>query len=1155
MSDTEVGGIKGFLRLDDSDWDEKIERAKLKARELGAMNPTITVDADTAHADEQLALFAARMRAIGAESVNVDVNVSQHTSGTGAVEAGAQAVAAAAALEAAEHGVAEAHEDVAHAAVEAAAAEGALSAAQAATAASAEATAEAHDESAHSAEAAAASQAALAAAYIQAVAAASTSATAQEAVAEAQEDTTQSAATAAASATALAAAQQTSELATRRATIAQMRLNEVMSNPAAGAIRVASARLAADASLAQAAAAYRAAHAEDELSDAEARTAVGAQVQAAAQQAAAASSNTLASSQQKAGSMAGWLATAIGAAVAILPAAAGAATAYAGALTGMAGAAVLAIVGANHAIDAGTDVGERYSAVLHTLGDDLDRLAGTAATTALYEFEQAEQSVTSNLPGLNDEVRELSAAAGQAGSELISGAVQGLLVLRPLLVDGARDVVGIATAFKNWTSGSGLQRFTADAQHDLPQVNAALSALGKGVLDLVGAFRPVGPVVLGVIQVTGQFLSLLADMGPVLPVIAAGAGAAFLGFQAWQGITAIVRGVQTGLTALSTTWAAVSAGQWRASASAAAVAVATTAEGEAAAGAAATTGLLGVAIDFALGPAGMIVGALAAMAAVIGVATIATQSGTKAAADYSSALVQDNNAIGEHTTRLAAQTLQQAGVVRTAKQYGVTLTDLTSAATGNAAAQAKVSDTIDRQITKYEAQSKAAMAGSTGQNAAANAADAHVDALKKLRDELGDVTTGIDSSKKNLDALNSATDAATNATHTQAGAYQMTATAYKVASDAAEQQAAQTRSATEAMQLENDAAGLLSNALTLLNGGALSVAEAQTGVAAAVNQAKDAFKDNGKAIDGNSDAAVKNQQAIQQQVQSAQQMADAQAKATGSTTAGVEAYKQSKSALEGALRAQGSLTPAVQAYIDKLYDVSNLQVKPTKLDVDKAAASAALDAYQAAVQALPQTHNTNLVTEKEAAERAIAALKGSLASVPAEKRTAIEAEIADAQARLAGINAQLASIPRSVTTVVRVVGTGAAPVASHPGGGNVAYAHGGTVGEQAFAAGGTSGGSVWGTSGSAFSDSIRTRLSIGEEVANAQAMSYPGARDVVKAINANPAKAMNTLARSGQAAPAPVNVIISGDGLRDVIRVEIEQDGKRRKASVRAGRQ
>jgi hypothetical protein len=410
------------------------------------------------------------------------------------------------------------------------------------------------------------------------------------------------------------------------------------------------------------------------------------------------------------------------------------------------------------------------------------------------------------------------------------------------------------------------------------------------------------------------------------------------------------------------------------------------------------------------------------------------------------------------------------------------------------------------------------------------------------------------------------------ATEATASTYGVSVSAYQAASKAAEKHASQASAAAAAMQLENDAAGLLNNALTLLNGGSLSLEQAQTGVAAATNTALQSFKDNKTAIDGNSEAAVANQQAIQAQVQSAQQLAQATATATGSTDQGVAAYKRQKAALEDSLRAQGALTPQVQAYIDKLYDVSNLNVKPTKLDIDKNAADAAIEQLKQHIETVPKKRDTKTDALIDEAQQHIDQLKRDIASVPASKRSEMQARIDQAQANLNALVAQIASVPSSKTVTIttrniqitQAIQQGAAPgiakaAFSHGGTAGVdGYAHGGTIAArtiQRFAGGGSSGGgSVWGSAGSGFGDKLPTFLSVGEEVANAQAMAFPGARAVVKAINANPANAMQALGSQKQQAPTPVNVYVTGDGIRDVIRVEIEQNGKRRKASLRAGR-
>jgi hypothetical protein len=174
------------------------------------------------------------------------------------------------------------------------------------------------------------------------------------------------------------------------------------------------------------------------------------------------------------------------------------------------------------------------------------------------------------------------------------------------------------------------------------------------------------------------------------------------------------------------------------------------------------------------------------------------------------------------------------------------------------------------------------------------------------------------------------------ATRNLAAGYGMSAAQLKAAEGAQKQNADQAAATTRQLQLENDAASLLTNAFTLLNGGTLGVAQAQTGAAAATNSLIDSLKNNKDVIDGNTQAAVANQQAIQQKVQADQQSAEAIAKQTGSTQAGTAAFAASKQALLDQLSAQGLLTPAIQAYIDKLYAIP--AVVPTKVDLDAAAA-------------------------------------------------------------------------------------------------------------------------------------------------------------------------------------------------------------------------
>jgi hypothetical protein len=1061
MTDTEVGGIKGFLSLDDTAWDRTVAKAKRDVRELSTMDADVRVTADTDQAERRIALLHAAVRELGAESVTVRVNVAQRGGGPSA------STRAAADLE---EQLAEAQSKVAIASMKAD--------------------------------------------------------LAQQRLAEAEEKGTRTA----------------SELIAKRVALAEAQARE--SSTADRAVAITNQLNAARAR--EAGSTGAAAAGERDL--------------AAATGQSGAAAESAGKSYQTSSSRMGLLVGVIGTLLTTAGPLAGATVAIGGALLGMGAAGVTAVFGIKNAMDQGTDAGQTYRAGLQGLKTDFDSLAATSAGAMLEHFEDAQQTIHADMPSLRSQIAGLTSDLGAAGTAVLGGLVKGFQVANPLMRQGSGLVVQLAGGFERWASGNGLATFAAEASHDLPIVVRSLGSLTSGAVALFGAFRPVGLVVLEVADGIGQVLQVASQAGPALPILATGALAAWAGFKAWDGIKSITSGAQAGVTVLSASMDALMGVTTRTSAAtagqaAAQAAVAATAPAAAAGEAAVAEGAVAMNTAMAANPVGLVIGLLAGLAAVTFVAMNATQQNTAATADYTSALQQDGDAIGEHTAKLAAEQLQQAKVVGTAKQYGLGLSDLTKAVTGNGDAQEKVSGVLDTQIQKYEEQARAARMGSNGQSAAAKIAGEHVDALKKLQSEIDSQTKAVERQKRAQAEANSASSAATNAIKSNADAYGMTTGAYQKASDAAKKQASSSREATQAMQLESDAAGLLSNALTLLNGGALSVAQAQTGVASATNQAKDAFKDNGSAIEGNSAAAVANQQAIQGQVQAAQQMAEAQSKATGSTAAGVEAYKQSKSALEGALRAQGNLTPAVQDYINKLYDVSNLKVEPTKLDVDKAAADAALDELKKHIASVPNTHDTKTDALISDAQAKLNALKADIQNVPPEKQTEMKAAIATAQANLDALKRSIGAIPTSKTITITTNHVNVADGSPGNGAGvMLAKAHGGTI--QRFADGGTSGGSVWGSKGSAFSDSMLTRLSIGEEVANAQAMSYPGARSVVKAINADPGRAMQAIA-GGQQGGGDVTVTVinkTGVTLSDLIDIKIERAAQRRKTSLSAGR-
>lgn len=428
-------------------------------------------------------------------------------------------------------------------------------------------------------------------------------------------------------------------------------------------------------------------------------------------------------------------------------------------------------------------------------------------------------------------------------------------------------------------------------------------------------------------------------------------------------------------------------------------------------------------------------------------------------------------------------------------------------------------------------------------------------------------------------AAAAATKAQQSAVQSLAARYGESVPEYKAAEKAATDQTSSTKAATLAMQAEGDAAGLLTNALTILNQGALDVDQAQTGAAAAANAAVDAFNQNGLAINGNSKAAVANQQAIQQAATAIGQLGTATAQQTGSTADGVTAMKKQKQAFEDQLNAAHKLTPAVRVYIDQLIDLNNLKVTEVNFKADASAAEAAIAAYKTVIANVPKTHQTNMVAERDAAEASLKAMIQDLKTVPAEHRTELLADIKAAEDNIADYDRQLSKVPGHISTTAYVDTSAAmssiqalnaavanishSAIVSAPQVGpssasalaNSKHSHGGEI-AQHFASGGTSG-SVLGSVGSATSDSLITRLSIGEEVTSTYAASYPGVRPVLKALNADPAGTMRGLAQQSQS-PAPVvRISFAGDAtwLKDFVNVEIDKDHQRSKVRLSAGLQ
>lgn len=701
------------------------------------------------------------------------------------------------------------------------------------------------------------------------------------------------------------------------------------------------------------------------------------------------------------------IAIAVAALIPLLGPLAGYAVGVAGALGGMGAAGVLAIVGIKNAMEQGTSAGNQFGAGIQILKGDLNELSQTSAVAMLDSWSRAISQINASMPFLNTSTKLFSQQLGVTGNLLLGGLLTGLRVIQPLLLTAGVYVEQLAAGFLSWTKNGGLQSFTQYAIAQLPKVAQALGDLAQLAIRFIQATSPIGTVVLQAVSAFSTAVSAIPL--PVLTALIAGGGAFFLAYKAWAALTPILQGV--------------------------AVAI----------------GAVGAAEDLALGPIGLVIAAVTALGAAVGITAVSMQQGAQAQQDYTASIQQDNGVIGENVKLQAAKALGDGGALAAAKQLGISTETVTRATLGNSKAQAELAEKL-KQIKLASNQAAVAQTeSSSAYKKGLDQAEKNSRATEVLTQVVQQNRTAVKDGIKAYNEIASAQGLTTISTKEQlqaqvnlAGEYGSSVGAYLNAKGAQKQTADQLKATTVQMQLQNDAAGLLKQALDILDGKSLGVAEAQTGLASANNSLTDSLKQNGAAIDGNSKQAVSNQQAVQQSIQAAEQYAEAVGKSTGSSEQARQALIDSKKSMEDTLRSQGLLTGSVQAYIDKIFQIP-ASVPTTKVDVDDKAARKKLAEFNA------------FLKEK----------------VPTDVRLAVHLD-----------------------------------TSNNAAGGTIGRAGGGSI--PGFSGGGGQSGTVYGP-GSSTSDSILARLSRGEEVTKTSSAEYPGVRPLLKAINSDPAGTMSAL--------------------------------------------
>ncbi|MCA4132941.1 hypothetical protein [Arthrobacter sp. M4] len=576
----------------------------------------------------------------------------------------------------------------------------------------------------------------------------------------------------------------------------------------------------------------------------------------------------------------------------------------------MAGAGVAAVVGIKKEMESGSDVGNQYAAQLGSLKANMLQLSQTSAAGMLTAFTQSVDGINDRMPFLNRMIGDSSSLLGNMGGTALRGVLSGLEKMNPLLQQGGVELGKFVTWLFSFTNSDGFSQFIVYAQQNLPSVMRLIENLVTLGGNILAAFAPLGPVVITVLSGIADGLNSLP-----LPVLA--------------GLltTATALGPAMNI-AFNTTMART---------------IITVAE---------AIGFTGVMANLAVPVVGVLTAAIAGLGVMAATSAVSTDQGTASLVSYGDAVERDNGLIGENVRLQAAHAATTKEMREAAASLGLSTQTVTKAILGN-------KDAID---TVNEVMAEAIDRRAEFRRGDENLTDTSLRLTHAKETLTNGIRSNSDSIQDNLEAHKElttikqdtarATDAESLALMLNANTYGTSVSMYGQAAAAMDKAKESTEAQTLAMQLQNNAAGLLKEAWEVLNGTGLSLEQAQTRSAAATNSVTKSFQTNGLAIQGTTEAAVANQQALQNKATADQAAAEAVAKATGSTEKGTAAYGASKAALEESMRSQGLLTEEVQNYINKLYDVDKLKVKPTKLDIDKAEAELKLQGFQNAINSL-----------------------------------------------------------------------------------------------------------------------------------------------------------------------------------------------------------
>lgn len=629
----------------------------------------------------------------------------------------------------------------------------------------------------------------------------------------------------------------------------------------------------------------------------------------------------LGSSSQRSGRhMRGLVTAVLALGPALVPLGAGA-VGLAAAFGGMGAAGVAAIFGIKSEMEAGTEVGEAYRDGLDSLKESFGDLSRVAAQRMLGDFQAAVRDLNARTPQLSRALGDMASVSGKTGAALTSGLVSAFLALEPLMRDASVYVLDLSRRFQSAMSGPGIREFGDYVRSVFPQVMEAIESIVGAASHLIAALAPLGMGTLTMLRVLSDVISALPV--DVLSALAVTASSVFFGFKSWQGLSVLIGGVGTAMQRLG-------------------VQAST-----------AATALRGLNIA-----AGIIGVAVAGLSLILASSAEEQRRNEQATNDYADALRESNGVIDESIRKVTAKRLADQGAYEAGRQLGIGVGELTDAALGNESALTRVNAVLDTQKSKL-------LAGALGAKGAGAAHKGHANEVNIVSGALKLENEGLEAGvqkHRDIEAATRATSTATSAAALEAerlaGVYGVSAATYQAT--AAEQQkiAEKAASATLQMQLENDAAGLLKQTLDLLNGEAMSAAQAQNSFDRAMlavgNSTRDAEGKIDKAkttLKGTGEAAVTNRGNLLNLANGAALVAEAFGAQADSSEAGRQKLITLRKQIIDNAVAQGMNRDEVTAFIDEVLKIPP-KAPPTKAELDIAAAKKRKDELQAYINTL-----------------------------------------------------------------------------------------------------------------------------------------------------------------------------------------------------------